>query len=88
MKHQIKRDLIDICGLILKENKTTREWGEIESDDMFQKGDYEGGFDATGNEFCFSVYIDEEEYWFQISLERVKLVYDGVISEIEIKKAE
>lgn len=51
---------------------------------MFQEGDISGGFDATEMEFCFSVHINDKEYWFQISLSTLPLIVSGEIDKIEI----
>lgn len=83
MKHKIDQDLKSVCQQILQENKSIEQWSEIESDDMFQKGNYVGGFDATEEEFCFSVFIDCKEYWFQCSLEDAKGISEGLINEID-----
>jgi hypothetical protein len=72
------------CKEIIAENKTVAEWAEIESDDMFQAGRYEGGFDATGMEFCFSVCIDDVEYWFELSLDTIYKINDKAITAIEV----
>jgi len=87
MLHKIEKDFLDICKEIITENKTVAEWAEIESDDMFQSGKYEGGFDATGMEFCFSVYIEDVEYWFQLSLDTIYKINDKVIDQIEAVRA-
>ena len=50
---------------------------------MFQKGNYIGGFDATEMKFCFSVFVDYQEYWFQILLEGLKEIHGEEITENE-----
>lgn len=85
MIHEVNADFINICREIIAENKTIEEWIEIESDDMFQKGDYVGGFDGTEEEFCFSVYIDGKEYWFQVSLEKVAEIAFGETDEVNVR---
>ena len=82
MKIKLDQDFVDIAKDILSENKTLEEWAEIESDDVFQKGAFIGGFDATEEEFCFS-YEVEEEYWFQLPLEDIEKVVKREITEIE-----
>ena len=84
MKHKIESDLRTICSLIIKEDKSIEQWSEIESDDMFQKGNYSGGFDATEEEFCFSVYINNDEYWFQFSLEEANEIANNIKAEIVV----
>jgi len=88
MTHKINNDFLIICKEILSENKTQTEWAEIESDDMFQRGDYEGGFDATGIEFCFSVYENGQEYWFQSPLSDVELFEKEIKIEVEATMAD
>ncbi len=76
MKHFLNEDFFKIVTQIVSANKTLDEWSEMESDDMFQAEGYVGGFDATEEEFCFSVFIDSFEYWFQLSLDDIlKLDY-------------
>jgi hypothetical protein len=87
MIHKFEQDLLAICKQIVLENKTNEQWAEIESDDMFQEGNYEGGFDATGMEFTFCIYISNIEYWFQLTLENVHKVYTNELTEIEVLKA-
>lgn len=88
MMHFLRTDFIMICDSILKENKTLNEWSLIESDDMFQQGNYIGGFDSTEMEFCFSVFEEQKEYWFQLSLEEINKVSKGDISEVEVRIAD
>lgn len=85
---KVDKKLKEICSEILKQNKTLEEWRDIESSDMFQNETYNGGFDAIEDEFCFSVYIKEKEYWFQISLSDVDEIMYGKIKIIEISEAD
>ncbi|MCA9117824.1 MAG: hypothetical protein KDA79_22290 [Planctomycetaceae bacterium] len=78
----------DICQQILDQNKTPDEWSEIESDDMFQHGPYCGGFDATEGEFCFSLYREDGEFWFQVSLEQVRQIVGGRLKYVTIRPSE
>lgn len=87
MKHKLQEDFEVIAAQIIKENKSLEEWARIESDDMFQEGNYIGGFDATEMEFCFSVYIEDKEYWFQLPVEAFLKIAGGEITEIEVKEA-
>jgi len=88
MTHKLNNDFLFICKEILEENKLEYEWAEIESDDTFQQGNYEGGFDATAMEFCFSVYENGQEYWFQFPLSDVKLFEQELKIEVDITKAD
>lgn len=56
----------------------------IESSDMFQTKNFCGGFDAIENEFCFSYYNDDKEFWFQLSLNDIK-IYQTKINRIKNK---
>lgn len=88
MVHKPGAAFFKICAEIVSENKSIAEWAEIESDDMFQVAEYEGGFDATGMEFCFIVYINSVEYWFQLSLDAIVKINKYQNAEIEITKAD
>jgi hypothetical protein len=89
MKLKITKEFIEICKDILIQNWTEKEWSGHEEDDWFVTNNYEGGFDANENAFCFS-YIapDLEEYWFQIKLNEVMDIVDGKIDKTEARKAE
>lgn len=54
---------------------------------MFALGNYEGGFDATEMMFCFSLHDTDKEYWFQISLDEVEMIYAGKKEYIDIVPA-
>jgi hypothetical protein len=72
MEIAVSHELLEICDKILAERRTTEEWAEIESDDMFQSPSYCGGFDADEGAFCFSFYDERRnEFWFQLTLEEV-----------------
>lgn len=88
MIHKFENEFYLIANEIVKENKSINEWAEIESDDMFQLGNYTGGFDAIEMEFCFSVIIDNAEYWFQFSLDSIKEISNIKITEVELRKAD
>ena len=88
MKHAIPEELTLICRDILKENKTEAEWGEVESDDMFQTKNFVGGFDADEGAFCFSYYEQGKEHWFQVSLGQVRDIVDGAVTTVDMRPAE
>ncbi len=77
--------LLNLCKKIVQCNRTVKEWMQYESDDIFQSGKYEGGFDATEKEFCFSVYIEDIEYWFQLSLDEISKICDGSLAVINVR---
>ena len=87
MKHILEKEFLSICEKILSENISEEEWAEIESCDMFQTEHYVGGFEAIEMEFTFSVYIEGQEYWFQVPLKMIREIYNGSMIEVEIKKA-
>jgi hypothetical protein len=87
MLHTIQDELIQLCQNILSERKTIEQWREIESSDMFQSKNYNGGFDSIEDEFCFSVYIDDKEYWFQFPLEDVQRIVNGELQELSLRIA-
>lgn len=88
MKHKLEIEFYEISKQIVLENKSILEWAEIESDDMFQKGLYVGGFDSIGMEFVFGVFIDNKEYWFQVSLEDMYKINERQISEVDIEESD
>lgn len=89
MKMLLSKDFLEIAQEIVEANKTEEEWAEIESDDMFQRDAFVGGFDADESEFCFSYYAsDDEEWWFQVSLEQMQDIVEGAEVEVEMRPAE
>ena len=45
------------------------EWDRIESDDMFQRGAFVGGYDACEQAFTFSYYdAAKKEWWLSFNL--------------------
>ena len=87
MEMNISDEFKSICKEIEKERKTEKEWALIESSDMFQTEHYCGGYDATENAFCFSYYDDKgEEFWFQITLEKINKIVKNEILFIKAKK--
>lgn len=77
----VDEQLLIICNHILSENLSIESWREIESDDMFQTEKYRGGFDAVENEFVFS-YYDDQEYWFQLSIQQVTTIVKGKLKTV------
>lgn len=78
MEIPILKELRIICAEIDNKNLDASQWSEIESDDMFQSGNFVGGFDADEQEFCFSYNSPNDiEYWFQFNLEIAKKISQG-----------
>lgn len=45
------------------------EWDRIESDDMFQRGAFVGGYEVSEQAFTFSYYdTAKKEWWFSFTL--------------------
>jgi hypothetical protein len=88
MDHPVDDTLRQICREIIEEQRSQAGWAEVESDDMFQSGNYVGGFDADEQAFCFSVYRPDGEYWFQISLQQVYDIVDGKLQNLKLRSAE
>ena len=87
---QIEADdhLRAICRGIVAEGKTAVEWDQIESDDMFSAGQFDGGYDATEQEFLFSYYAPNgTEYWLGFSLEIASKIASGEQYFLDNRKA-
>lgn len=80
---KVNDEFIKICEEILSYNRTELEWADYESCDMFQSENYCGGFEEV--EFTFSYYEGENEYWFQLSLDDIKAIKNGKITEINAR---
>jgi len=81
----VNNELRNILHAILAEKKSLEEWAEVESDDYFQSERYLGGFDATEMEFCFSLFDQDTEYWFQFSLDQIEDLLEVNESEIGLR---
>ena len=88
MRIPIDEPLRRIAQTIVGEKKTPKQWAAFESDDMFQDGDYQGGFDADEGEFCFSYYSSDGEAWFQLSFSQVREIAAGGSPTIAGRMAE
>jgi len=88
MNLKINQEFKNICKEIINENKSLKEWEEIESDDLFQSQSFCGGFDGTENEFCFSFYDNEnKEWWFQLPIEEVQIIAKGQLTSLQLTEA-
>ena len=88
MKLAVTNELVDLCQQIVAEDKLEEEWALIESDDMYQNRHFCGGFDADEMEFCFSYYLNDQEYWFQLPLSQVHSIAERRLAEINCRIAE
>ena len=84
----VTADLVAICREILAQEYGPEEWAEVESDDMFQRGPFEGGYDATEEAFTFS-YRDPGggELWFQFTLAEAPRIVSGEITRLAARPA-
>lgn len=80
----ITEELENICKEILSKDLSLEQWSEIESDDMFQSKIYSGGYDSDEQAFCFSLYKNGKEFWFQITLGEVILIVNGDMNFIKV----
>lgn len=85
---KIDDDFRSIADEIIIANNTVDQWAQLESDDMFHAGLFEGGFDETERAFCFSYENDAGEFWFQLTLYEIERVSRGEITEIEARSAD
>lgn len=84
----VSREITDIFKEIDERNISLEEWKEIESSDMFQSKSFNGGFDAIENEFCFSFYYENKEYWFQFNLKDIESYFKGDPVTLQLRPAE
>lgn len=88
MTHEFEKEFFLIVDQIIQENKSLDDWDEIASCDMFQEGNYVGGFESTEMEFTFSYYSNDNEYWFQLSLDEMFKVKNGELRSVLVRPAE
>lgn len=89
MRIDIPDEFKTLCCRIADERKSIDQWAAVESDDMFQTNSFVGGFEATESAFCFSYYDPEgNEHWFQVTLEEVREVAEGRLTNLEVTPAE
>lgn len=86
MKIKIDDEFKALCKKIVNMNLKIDQWNNIESDDMFQTTNYEGGYDAIEQAFCFSFYDKQRnEYWIQISLDQMQDILVDKLKYIEAR---
>jgi hypothetical protein len=71
-------------AVIVDTNRTEAEWGAVESDDMFERGPYVGGYDADERAFTFSVHADDGELWFQFTLDEARSIVAGRVGQFAL----
>jgi hypothetical protein len=86
MTHTFHHEFYGICSEIISEQKNLDEWAEIQSDDLFQVGIYEGGFSSIEMEFTFSIFLHDDEYWFQLPLYAIPKILNKEITEVQLVK--
>ena len=85
---RVGTDLIAIAAEIVNSNRSEAEWVAIESDDMFDRGPYVGGFDADERAFVFSYRGDSDELWFQFTLAEAQDIASRNQTSIEARAAD
>lgn len=89
MRHRVDPDLVAIAREIVALARSEAEWAEVASCDMFQRGAYCGGFEATEMAFTFSFWRDSgDEVWLQASLAEVAAIASGELLDVEARPAE
>lgn len=88
MRFSADEDLVSICREIIGQGLSLDQWAERESSDMFQAGNYIGGFESVEMEFCFETVIAGVEYWFQFGLDDAGRIASGEVVEIEARRAD
>ncbi len=82
---EIDSELISLCRKIEAEEKSDREWSEVESCDMFQTEKYCGGYDAIEQGFWFSYYDKSgKEWWFEITTEAIAQIIAGKLQYLDL----
>ncbi len=85
MKIKVDEEFRQICKEIIGYERTEEEWSDYDISDMFQTKNYCGGFESLENEFTFSYFGLDREYWFQLALDEIKSICNGEIMEIEMR---
>ena len=88
MEIAVPPELQVICAQIVEEHRSEADWAAVESDDMFQRGQVTGGYEADERAFCFS-YNDGSgnELWFQLTLSDVAAVARGETQRLPVRAA-
>ena len=84
----VDADLAAIVAEIIRENRTDPEWAAVESDDLFQRGLYVGGYEEPERAFTFSFYGEDGEVWFQFTLEEARAIAAGRQTAVRARPAE
>lgn len=78
MRIPVTEEFRNICRSICAEARSEETWSLVESDDLIQTDNFEGGYDTTERAFCFSFYDDQRsEFWFQVTLAEVNQIAAG-----------
>ena len=81
-------ELAAIVAEIIDANRTESEWAAVESDDMFERAGYVGGYDADERAFVFSLHADDGELWFQFTLDEARAIVTGRQKALTARPAE
>jgi len=81
----VEPDFVLICKSIIAANLTDQEWDEVSAADMFQEGNYVGGYEGAESAFTFSYFNGTgDELWFQLGLPEIQKVVAGELIHIEM----
>jgi len=84
----VDADLAAIVAEIVAQNRTDLEWAAVESDDMFQRGRYVGGYEGPEQAFTFSFYGEGGELWVQFTLAEAHAIASGRLQAVSARAAE
>ena len=89
MKTSVDQDFLEIVKDIVQMNHSEEEWAALESSDMFQRGVYNGGYNAEDRFFAFSFKDESNTEWcFSLTLDEVKQISRKEKTVLEIQKWE
>jgi hypothetical protein len=80
--------LVEIAAQIVSAQRSPSEWAEVESDDMFQRTAYIGGYDADERAFVFSASGPAGELWFQFTLDEAQQISAGEAKTLPARLSE
>lgn len=81
-------EFIQIARIISSESLSEEDWKKIDASDLFQTDHYCGGFDSLENAFTFSLYKNDQEYWFQLTLKQIQEICDGSLKNVNMRPAD
>ena len=80
-------ELTAICQEISSRGLTASQWAELESCDQFQTNHWCGGYEATEQAFCFSLYLRSgEERWLSLTLQQIGSIAAGSAVALQLRQ--